>query len=44
MSEVANTVSSIQPILKDAYAGPAKTHKRPGKEPRFKKLKEKLSK
>lgn len=50
MADVANTFSSLQPILKESYAsGPMKTHSRPGKEHnytsgRFNNLKKKLKK
>ncbi len=41
----ANMYVNLIPLFKEAYAGKAMaTHKRPGKEERFKKLKEKLKK
>lgn len=45
MAEVANTFQSLQPILKESYAGPIKTHKKPGSNKEmFASLKKKLKK
>lgn len=41
----ANMYADLIPMFKESYAGKAMaTHKRPGKEEKFKKLKEKLKK
>jgi hypothetical protein len=43
--DVANTFKSLLPIFKESYASkPMKTHKKPGKEEKFKNLKIKLKK
>jgi len=42
MADAANTFTSLAPLFKESYGSALKTHKRPGKEIKFKAIREKL--